>query len=193
MTMALLKEVAPKYNNTYADFLEWDEDFRAELHDGEVVAMAPPLTAHQGILTEFLFQIKGYLNGKKCKVFPAPFGVRLFPKKDRSDDTVFEPDIVVVCDLEKIDKHGCNGAPDFVIEIISPSTAKYDRVYKLRKYQKAGVREYWIVDPESKSVQVFILENGHYVSIAYDETEKAPVSVLEGCEIDLQAVFAELS
>ena len=153
--------------------------------------MPPPLTVHQAILTELLFQIKSFRNGKKFKVFPAPFGVRLFPQKDRRDNTFFEPDIVVICDEEKLDERGCNGAPDFVIEIISPSTAKYDRVYKLRKYQKAGVQEYWIVDPESKSVQVFILENGQYVYNAYDETEKAPVSVLEGCEVDLQAVFAE--
>jgi Uma2 family endonuclease len=189
--MALLKEVAPKYNNTYANFLEWDEDFRAELHDGEVVVMAPPVTKHQQVSGELFFQIRSYLEGKSCKVFPAPFGVRLFPKKDRSDDTVFEPDIVVICDQEKLDEHGCNGPPDFVIEIVSPSTAKYDRVYKLRKYEKAGVREYWIVDPETKYVQVFTLENGRFLASGYDDTEKAAVSVLEGCEIDLQAVFAD--
>jgi len=176
---------------TYADLLQWDEDFRAELHDGEVVMMPPPLTVHQGILTELVVQIGNYLKGKKGRMFAAPFGVRLFPQKDRSDNTVFEPDIVVICDQEKLDKHGCNGPPDFVIEIISPSTAKYDRVYKLRKYEKAGVREYWIVDPETKSVQVFTLENGRFLASGYDETEKAPVSVFEGCEIDLQAVFAE--
>jgi Uma2 family endonuclease len=158
LIMALLKEIAPKYNNTYVDFLEWDEDFRAELHDGEVVMMAPPLTKHQQVCGELFFQIRSYLEGKSCKVFPTPFGVRLFPKKDRSDNTVFEPDIVVICDQEKLDEHGCNGPPDFVIEIISPSTAKYDRVYKLRKYEKAGVREYWIVDPETKSVQVLLLK-----------------------------------
>jgi len=189
--MALLKETEPKYNNTYMDFLDWDEDFRAELHDGEIVIMAPPVTKHQQVIGELFFQIRSYLEGKSCKVFPAPFGVRLFPKKDRSDDTVFEPDIVVVCDLAKLDKHGCNGAPDFVIEVISLSTAKYDRVYKLRKYEKAGVREYWIVDPETKSVQVFTLENGRFLASGYDETEKAPVSIFDGCEIDLQAVFAD--
>jgi Uma2 family endonuclease len=191
LAMALLvKEVEPKYY-TYADFLEWDEDFRAELHDGELVMMAPPVTKHQGILAELLFQIKTCLKGKNCKVFPAPFGVRLFPKNNRSDDTVFEPDIIVVCDPAKLDDKGCNGSPDFVIEITSPSTAKYDRIYKLRKYEKAGVREYWIIDPETESVQVFILENGRFFASGHDETEKIPISVLEGCEIDLQAVFAE--
>jgi Uma2 family endonuclease len=126
-------------------------------------------------------------------LYPAPFAVRLFPKKDYSDDTVFEPDIVVVCDPSKLDDKSCNGAPDLVIEVISPSTAKYDRVLKFRKYQNAGVKEYWIVDPELKSVQVCILENNHYVMFVYDEDEdkKVPVSVLKGCEVDLQAVFAE--
>jgi Uma2 family endonuclease len=124
-------------------------------------------------------------------VYPGPFGVRLFPKKDQSDNTVFEPDIVVICDPAKLDNRGCNGPPDLVIEILSPSTARFDQVYKLRKYEKAEVREDWIVDPEIKYVQTFILENGRYVAPAYDETEKVSVSVLEGCEIDLRAVFAE--
>ena len=176
---------------TYADYLGWDENIRAELLDGGVVMMAPPLRVHQGIITQFVYQIESYLKEKKCKVYPAPFAVRLFPEKDDSDTTVFEPDIVVICDSEKLDDKGCNGAPDLVIEVISPSTAKYDRIYKFRKYQKAGVKEYWIVDPETKTVQVCILENGRYVVSMYDETEKTPVSVLEGCEIDLSGVFIE--
>ena len=188
--MALVKEVEPKYY-TYTDFLEWDEDVRSELLDGEIVVMAPPLRAHQGVITELLFQIRSYLKGKECKVYPAPFAVRLFPQKDKRDDTVFEPDVVVVCDPEKLDDKGCNGPPDMVVEIISPSSAKYDRVLKFRKYQKAGVREYWIVDPEIKTVQVCVLENGRYVTSVYDETDTAPVSVLEGCEVDLAGVFTE--
>ena len=188
--MALSQKVEDEYY-TYADFLEWDEDFRAELLDGEIVMMAPPTTKHQIISGELFFKIRSYLEGKSCKVFAAPFGVRLFPKKDKSDDTVFQPDIVVLCDPEKIDEHGCNGAPDLVIEIISPSTAKYDRIYKLRKYQEAGVREYWILDPETESLQVYILENGRYMASAYDETEKVPIAVLKDCEIDLSAIFVE--
>jgi Uma2 family endonuclease len=189
MAVPLLLKEEKRY--TYADLLKWDEDFRAELYDGDVIVKDAPLTVHQAIIVELVLQIGGYLKGKKGKVFPAPFGVRLYKKKDRSDDTVFEPDIVVICDHGKIDEHGCNGPPDFVIEIISPSSARYDRIYKLRKYEKAGVREYWIVDPETKSVQVFILENGRFLASGYDETEKAPVTVLSGCEIDLRAVFAE--
>ena len=174
---------------TYADFLEWDENVRAELLDGEVVMMAPPLRRHQGNLTKLLYQIEDFLQGKPCKVYAAPFAVRLFPKKNKSDTTVFMPDLVVVCDEKKLDDQGCNGAPDLVIEIISPSTASYDRVYKFRKYQNAGVKEYWIVDPELKNVQVCILENSRYIITMYDETETAPVSVLKGCRINLPAVF----
>ena len=188
MALPQLKE---KAYYTYADYLGWEEDFRAELYDGELIMMAPPLRVHQGVSGELFFQIRSYLQGKKCKVYPAPFAVRLFPEKDDSDTTVFEPDIVVVCDSEKLDAKGCNGPPDLVIEIVSPSSVKYDRVYKFRKYQKAGVKEYWIVDPETKTVQVCILENDRYVVAAYDETEKVPVFVLEGCEIDLSGVFAE--
>ena len=176
---------------TYADFLEWDEDVRSELLDGEIVMMATPSRAHQGVVTQLVFQIESYLKGKKCKLYPAPFAVRLFPQKDYSDNTVFEPDIVVVCDPAKLDDKGCNGAPDLVIEVISPSTAKYDRIIKFRKYQIAGVKEYWIVDPDLKTVQVCILEHDRYVVFMYDEDEKIPVDVLKGCDIDLQTVFTE--
>ncbi|MDR2478085.1 MAG: Uma2 family endonuclease [Treponema sp.] len=186
--MALPKEI--EYY-TYANFLEWDESVRAEIVDGEFVMMSPPLRSHQRASMELSYQIRDYLEGKPCKVYAAPFAVRLSPKEDHSDDTVLEPDIVVVCDSAKLDDRGCNGPPDFVVEIVSPSTAKYDRITKFRKYQIAGVREYWIVDSDAKTVQVCILENGRYVMSMYDETETAPIAVLPGCEIDLAAVFAE--
>jgi Uma2 family endonuclease len=186
-----LPQVKEGVHYTYADYLEWDEDFRAELFDGKLVVKDHPLTIHQQVCGGFLFQIASFLKGKKCKVYPGPFGVRLFPKEDRSDDTVFEPDIVVICDQEKLDERGCNGPPDLVIEILSPSTASYDCIYKLRKYEKARVREYWIVAPETKAVVVYVLEDGRYAVTGYEEPEKVPVSVLEGCVIDLQAVFAE--
>jgi Uma2 family endonuclease len=134
-------------------------------------------------------QLRDFLKGKPCKVYHAPFGVRLFPKEDNSDDTFVEPDIVVICDRSKIDKRGCNGAPDLVIEILSPSNSRLDKLLKFHKYLEAGVREYWIVDPEEKTVQTHILDNGHYIANIYDEKGKVPVSVLNGCVIDLAAVF----
>jgi Uma2 family endonuclease len=186
-----LPQVKEDVHYTYADYLEWDENFRAELHDGQIVMMAPPLRVHQHVSGELFYRIRSFLEGKACKVYAAPFGVRLFPKKDRRDDTVFEPDIVVVCDPKKLDDKGCNGPPDLVIEILSSSTASYDCIYKLRKYQKAKVREYWMVDPETKVVVRYVLEDDHYVAKGYEAPEKVPVSVLKGCVIDLQAVFTE--
>jgi Uma2 family endonuclease len=185
--MPLTKEI-PHY--TYADYLEWDENLRAEIIDGEVNMLATPTSDHQAVSMELSIQLGNFLKGKPCKVYAAPFSVRLFPKEDASDDLVLEPDIAVICDASKIDKRGCNGAPDFIIEILSPSSLKYDRLVKFRKYQQAGVREYWIVDPETKLVQVNILDNGWYRTSVYDDTEKAPVSVLAGCEINLAEVFA---
>jgi Uma2 family endonuclease len=137
---------------TYADVLEWDEDVRAEIIDGGLymmtsdaeasnksflaangpkVRMAPPARVHQMVLMELARQLGNFLQGKSCEVYPAPFGVRLFPKDDQSDDTFVEPDIVVVCDSSKLDDKGCNGAPDLAVEILSSSTARYDRVVKL--------------------------------------------------------------
>jgi Uma2 family endonuclease len=195
--MPLLKE-NPYY--TYADFLEWDEDFRAEIIDGEIVMMSPPFRLHQGVSGNLFLKLRNFLEGKPCKVYAAPFGVRLFPKTDNSDDTVVEPDIVVICDPKKLDERGCNGAPDLVVEILSPSTARYDRIVKFRKYQKAGVREYWIVDPDEKTLQVCLLasqpgpkgfEKDGYLVTMYAETDTAPVSVLPGCTIPLPDLFAE--
>jgi Uma2 family endonuclease len=174
---------------TYADFLEWDEGERYEIMDGEAIKLITPDLSHQEISGAIYQQLAAFLKGKTCKVLYAPFAVRLSPKEDDSDDTVLEPDILVVCDPAKLDKRGCNGAPDFIIEIFSPSTAKHDLLYKFNKYLEAGVREYWMVDPDTNSVQACVLENGHYILSSYGETDTAPVSALPGCVIDLRVVF----
>ena len=175
---------------TYADYLTWDDDVRCELIDGMPYMMPPaPTTRHQSISGNLHGILYNILKGKPCKVFAAPFDVRL--NHNSYDDTVVQPDLVVICDRNKIDDKGCVGAPDMVIEILSPATASHDRIIKLRRYQKAGVREYWIVDPETKTVQVFIHKNGEYVVAVYEETETVPVFVLEGLTIDLKDVFDE--
>ncbi|MDR0553310.1 MAG: Uma2 family endonuclease [Treponema sp.] len=174
---------------TCADVLEWDEEIRAEIIGGELFMMSAPDTAHQDISREIFVLLCNFLKGKKCTAYAAPFGVRLFPQKDYSDDTYVEPDIVVICDTGKIDKRGCNGAPDMVVEILSPSSVRRDRIVKFRLYQKAGVREYWIVDPETRSVSVHLLSGGNYVTWVYDETDEASVSILPGCVIPLKEVF----
>jgi Uma2 family endonuclease len=174
---------------TYADMLEWDESIRAEIFDGEVYMMPPPARVHQEISRELLLQFGNFLKGKPCKVYAAPFGVRLFPKDDLSDDTVVEPDIAVICDKSKLDDRGCNGAPDLIIEILSPSNIAHDKIRKFRKYLAAGVREYWIVNPMEQMVDVHRLDGGRYITMLYDAEEEVPVTVLPGCTIKLQDVF----
>ena len=180
---------------TLADALAWDEQDRIELIYGDPVMMAPPTRAHQEVVMELSAQLHAYLKGKKCKVYPAPFAVRLFEQDgDRPEDvdTMVEPDISVVCDPSKLDDIGCKGAPDLVMEILSPSTTRHDRFTKFNLYQRAGVREYWIVDPGDKTVQVFVLEDGRYTAKDFGAaSDKLRVNVLEDCIIDLSQVFSE--
>ena len=154
-----------------------------------------PTSIHQEISGELFGQLYNYLKGKKCKVYAAPFAVRLFEKNGDSSedvDTMVEPDISVVCDPGKIDKYGCKGAPDMVAEILSPSTRRHDRFIKFSLYQQAGVREYWIVHPEEKSVQVLLLEDGKLLPHEeYGQDDVAKVNILDGCFIELGKVFAE--
>ena len=186
---------AKKERYTFADCLAWGENERIEIINGEAVMMAPPSSVHQEISMELSRQLANFLEGKRCKVYPAPFGVRLFEKDgERTEDvdTMVEPDISVVCDRSKIDRHGCKGAPDLVIEILSPSSRRHDRFVKLGLYQRAGVREYWLVNPEETTVQVMVLTNGYLLPAAdYGREDVARVNVLDGCFIDLGKVFAE--
>jgi Uma2 family endonuclease len=175
---------------TYADVLAWDEGERYELFDGEAVLMAPPNRIHQKVLSELFVQLYTFAKGTACEVYPAPFGVRLFPREDNGDDTFFEPDITVVCDPARLDSQGCRGAPDLVVEILSPASVKHDFLYKFNKYREAGVREYWIVNPDEKILQVCLLDGDAYRVSGYDCGDTVPVSVLPGCRIDLKAVFA---
>jgi Uma2 family endonuclease len=174
---------------TYADVLEWAEDVRAEIIDGDLYMMADPLTIHQDILGILFVRLFTFLEGKPCRAYVAPFGVRFSPRLDNSDNTHVEPDITVVCDRSKISERGCYGAPDLIIEILSPSTAYVDLTVKFDLYQRAGVREYWIVDPERRLVHVHLLHEGRYTTTTCDETGTAAVHVLPGCVINLKEVF----
>ena len=189
-----MAQPAEKARYTFADALTWNENERIEIINGEALMMAPPSRVHQEISGEIFRQLANYLEGKKCRVYAAPFAVRLFERDVEAPedvDTMVEPDLSVVCDSDKLDKYGCKGAPDVVIEILSPSTQRHDRLVKLGLYQRAGVREYWIVDPVSKSVQIFVLENGHYAAKDFGSAEeKVRVNVLEDCEINLSQVFS---
>ena len=191
-----MSEPAKKMPFTYADYLADVSNDRYELLDGKIVMQAAPSSVHQEISMELSRQFANYLVGKKCRVYHAPFDVRLFEKEGDSPNnvyTVFQPDISVVCDRKKIDNRGCKGAPDLVIEILSPSTAGRDWISKLNQYRKAGVREYWIVDPENQSVMVFLPDsNGSFkLHEDYNRKDVAKVNVLDGCFIELSKVFSE--
>ena len=187
-----VRESVRKYNQpglyTYADYSNWDNDKRYELIDGEVFMMSAPSVEHQNICGELFRQLANFLIGKQCKVFISPFDVCLSGKGD-IDDTVVQPDIVVICDHTMLDEKRCNGAPDMIIEVLSPSTSRHDRIEKLNKYLQTGVQEYWIVDPVDKSVAVHIIENSKYVINAYTSDAVIPVEVLNDCKISLQYVF----
>ncbi|MDE7201572.1 MAG: Uma2 family endonuclease [Lachnospiraceae bacterium] len=141
---------------TIEDIYALPDGERAELIDGKIYYMAPPNTRHQRLVSDLHYQIKDFIkqsNGK-CEVFPAPFAVFL----NNNDKNYVEPDISVICDKNKITDKGCSGAPDWIIEIVSPSSKPMDYFTKLFKYRTAGVREYWIVDPIKKRVTVYFFE-----------------------------------
>jgi Uma2 family endonuclease len=174
---------------TYADYLTWPDDVRYELIEGVPYMMSPgPSRGHQDISVSIVYQLYDFLIGKQCKVYAAPLDVRL--NADEEDDTVVQPDVLVVCDEEKLDDKGVKGAPDMIVEVLSPSSENYDALVKLNLYRKYGVKEYWIVNPASKVLTVHLLNNGQYITTAYCEDDVVPVAVLEGCEIDLSKVFS---
>lgn len=192
--MPVAKKLKKRY--TYADYLKWDESVRVELIGGEVYDMTPaPFRRHQEILMRLLLEIGNYLKGKKCRVYPAPFDVR-FPDRTVSDDSVFtvvQPDISVVCDMKKLDERGCAGAPDFIIEIVSPATAAKDMREKLSLYERHGVKEYWIIHPVEKILMVFIRgRDGQYPKpVIFSSQDTVRVKTLKGLVIGLEELFRE--
>jgi len=178
---------------TYADYKEWElaEGERYEVIYGEAYAMAAPNAKHQEILMAISGQFYNYLLGKPCKVYPAPYDVRLYYEEDESDDTVVQPDITVICDEQKRGYEGCRGAPDLVIEILSPSNTAIEMQRKLKLYQDAGVREYWIVDPENKSVTAYRFQQGAIQFYIYKSADTVPVAIFPDLKINLPQVFTE--
>lgn len=188
----------PKKNSdekfTYGDYITWPEDERWEIIEGKAWDMSPaPNTGHQNISMILSGEIYNYLKDKPCMVFTAPFDVRLMEEEGLSDEeieTVVQPDISVICDQNKIDKKGCLGAPDIVIEILSPSTAFKDESHKLKLYEKFGVKEYWIVNPEAKYIVIYRLEGNRYNKPEYlkdDDTIES--TVLKDLKINLPDIF----
>jgi Uma2 family endonuclease len=196
--MADAAEAAKGNYFTYADYRKWElaQGERYELIHGEARAMAAPNAYHQTSLIELARQFANYVLGKPCKVYPAPYDVRLFYREDESDDTVVQPDLSVVCDEKKRGKEGCHGAPDLVIEILSPSNTAVEMQRKFHLYREAGVREYWIVDPENRNICCFIFDkektaSGRISGRIFGREGMAPVETFSGLEIELEPVFAE--
>ncbi len=183
-----MQERAERKRYTYDDYCTWPDDERWELIDGVPYAMAPGASIHhQSISGELFTQISVYLRGKSCKVFHPPTDVVI------DDKNVVQPDIFVVCDQKKIENDKCcKGAPDMVIEILSPSTRPQDMLKKFNLYLHAGVQEYWIVEPEAGVVNVYLLEGDAYKSRrAYGAEDCVPVSVLDGFSVDMRTVFPQ--
>jgi len=175
---------------SYDEYLDWDKyDERWELLDGVPYLMSAPTIDHQGVVMSLSVQIGSYLRGKKCRIFSSPFEVRL--KTKTTDKTALFPDLVVLCNKEKSTKRGCIGAPDMVVEVLSPSTAKRDKEFKYKKYLQSGVKEYWIIDPVGKILTVNILNGNQYVAHIYKEKDTVKVHVLDDCVVDLVEVFEE--
>ena len=183
---------------SYADYLSWTDDVRRELIDGFIYIMSAPILIHAFISNEINVLISMFIRKRKgkCKVFHAPIDVRL-PQNNETNDTqiydVVQPDICVICDPSKLDARGCIGAPDLIVEVLSPSTMKKDCNEKFNLYERAGVREYWIVDPKAQAVNIFLLQpNGKYdAGTVYESSQKAPVHIFEGLKIDLNELFVE--
>jgi Uma2 family endonuclease len=191
--MELLLDTNKRY--TYADYLTWWDDKRRELVGGFIKMMSPSASLqHQEISGNLCWELRNLIKQNKgqCKIFTAPFDVRL-PKNGETENeqinTVVQPDICIVCNPEKLDKRGCLGAPDLVVEIQSPSTARYDLTEKFNLYEASGVREYWVVFP-AEAIQVFLLQpDGTYDDGTLYEEGKVPIHIFDGESIDLKDVF----
>ncbi|GAB3639446.1 Uma2 family endonuclease [Spirosoma arcticum] len=188
-----ISQLDPNGTYTYADYLKWQFDESVELIKGKIHRMSPaPRRAHQRAVSQLLIDIGVYLNDKTCQIYAAPFDVRLPVRNERKPEqlhTVVQPDICVVCEVAKLDEAGCLGAPDWIIEIISPRTAKNDFNEKYNLYEEAGVREYWIVQPKEKAVNVYTLEDGNYALVDIYESGDIPSRIFPELIISHERIF----
>ena len=180
---------------SYADYCKWTDDERWELIDGVEYDMSPaPSRIHQKLSGELFVRIYDVLKDRQCEVYAAPFDVRLPDYAEASDEEIFtvvQPDIVVVCDASKLDERGCMGAPDLVIEILSPYTAAKDMKIKRDLYEQHGVREYWLVHPTDKTFMIYCLRQDKQYAKAeiYASQDIVESTVIEGLKIELTDLF----
>ena len=189
-----LAQLDPEGAYTYADYLLWQFEERVELLRGKIRQMAAPNRKHQDISGKIQYALTTALLKSPCKVYNAPFDVRLTRmRNDKEVKTVVQPDLCVICDPSKLDDRGCNGAPDLIIEILPPGNSRTEMKDKFELYQEAGVLEYWIANPSEKMIQVFRLdEQGRYVGLpALFEGDFLATPIVPNLELDVTAVFAD--
>ena len=184
--------------HTYADYLIWSADWGDAIIDGVAYVREPPSPSwqHQATVGEIHRQISNSLEGKPGSACVAPLDVRL-PKDGSADhqiDTVVQPDVFIVCDSRKLERRGMCGAPDWIAEVLSPSTARYDRTLKLRAYQRAGVPEVWLIDPIDRTVAIYRIAGSHYPAPAILALEgRTAIAAVPGLSIDWDRVLAHLT
>ncbi|WP_158857134.1 Uma2 family endonuclease [Lunatibacter salilacus] len=194
----LVKEPDLEYGiYSYADYLTWQMDEVVELIKGKMFkkAAAAPRRIHQKVSVELTLRLAGFLKGKKCEVYTAPFDVR-FPTSSKADQKIFnvvQPDISVICDPEKLDDRGCIGAPDLIVEILSPGNSKTELKHKFELYESNGVREYWIIHAETQDLLIYSLSNGKYEpSHLFTSGDVVESKVIDGFKLDLEDFFGDI-
>ena len=176
---------------TYAEYLLWQFEERVELLKGKLFKMSAPSPAHQVVQSNLNIELGLYFRNQKCQIYPAPFDVRLPAKGETGDaiHTVVQPDLCVVCDRTKIDSRGCIGAPDLVIEIISPGNSKKELKQKFKLYEEAGVREYWVIHPSEEYVIVNVLENNHYKTLSPIVDDEVHAVIFPTLKVHTKEIF----
>ena len=182
-------------HHTYSDYLTWSATYGNEVIDGIAYVREPPAPSrvHQEIVGELHRQIANSLQGKRARAYAAPFDVRL-PKHGGDDDqidTVIQPDVIIVCDLHKLDDRGMRGAPDWIAEVLSPSTATYDRTTKLGVFERVGVPEVWLIDPTDRTVTIYRIAAGQYEPpVVLELTGQTAITAVPGVSIDWNHMLA---
>jgi Uma2 family endonuclease len=194
MAITSLDQLDLSKSYTYADYLLWQFEDRVELLRGKIRAMSAPSVRHQRISIRFSYLLVNALQKTSCQVFAAPFDVRLTRTRDDKDvATVVQPDLCVICDGSKLDDRGCNGAPDLIIEILSPGNSRTEMKDKFELYQEAGVFEYWVVHPTEKTIQVWKLnEHGIYVALQPQmEGDIITTPIIPNLELIVSEIFED--
>ncbi len=194
MAITSLDQLDPNGTYTYADYLLWEFTERVELLRGKIRRMTAPSRKHQGVSQNLSVLLGNALRKTPCKIYVAPFDVRLIRMRDdREVKTVIQPDLCVICDPDKLDDRGCNGAPDLIIEILSPGNSRTEMRDKFELYQEAGVLEYWVVSPSEHTIQVWKLNaEGRYIGLPYVvEGDILTTPIVPNLQLDVTEVFLD--